>query len=147
VADAAKLVTGVSFPLELVMQLQKILKVMLKYLGQLLAFSLVASLLAGLSFLFTGGITVVALSERIFWAGMIFMMAAVALVIGISSVGAGQGIHGMWRKPEEAKTLMEKNLEVRAAMEKRYDLCILLWLAGMSCLGISALVQVVSTWV
>lgn len=128
------------------MPFQKIMQKILKYLGQLVVMSLAAALLAGISFIFTGGLNATALSERIFWAGMILMMFAVVLVIAISSVGAGVGFQGMWRKPEEAKELMNKNLQIRAAMEKRYDLCILLWLAGMSCLGISALVQVASTW-
>ena len=129
------------------MRFRKFLKLALKYLGQLISFCLAASVLALLSFIFTGDLNVTALSERIFWAGMIFMVAAVILVIAISSVGVGQGIHGMWRKPEEARILIDKNLEIREAMEKRYDLCILLWLAGMGCLGLSALVQVVSAWI
>ena len=128
------------------MQIKNVLGVVVQYISKLLIFSLAASVVAGLSFIFTGGINSNALSDRIFWAGMIYMMVAVILVIAISSVGTSQGLPSMIRRPDEAKELMDKNLNVRAALEKRYDLCILLWLAGMSCLGISALVQGLSTW-
>ena len=127
------------------MQIKKVLGVVVQYIGRLLIFSLATSAVAALSFIFTGGINPNALSDRIFWAGMVYMMVAVVLVIAISSVGIGQGLPSMIRRPEEAKDLMEKNLSLREALEKRYDLCILLWLAGMSCLGISALVQVISS--
>lgn len=128
------------------MRAKKFLLIVLRYIGRILLFSLGASVLALLSFIFTGGLTSVSLSDRIFWAGMIFMMGAVVLVIAISSAGLGQGLPNMIRRPEEARDLMEKNLKVREAMEKRYDLCILLWLAGMGCIGISVLVQVYSPW-
>ena len=128
------------------MQIKKALDVVLQYIGKLLLFSLAATVVAALSFIFTGGLNSNALSDRIFWAGMVYMMVAVLLVLAISSVGLGQGLPGMIRRPDEAKELMDKNLRVRSAFEKRYDLCILLWLAGMSCLGISALVQALSPW-
>jgi Na+/proline symporter len=126
------------------MQVKKVLGSILNYIGKLLIFSLAATVVAAVSFIFTGGFNANALSDRIFWAGMVYMMVAVVLVIAISSVGIGQGLPAMVRRPDEAKELMEKNLKVRSALEDRYDLCILLWLAGMSCLGISALVQVLS---
>jgi hypothetical protein len=125
---------------------QKIVLMVLQYIGRLLLFCLAAGLLAGLSFIFTGGISATALSDRIFWAGMIYMLVAVVLVIAISSVGTGLGLPSMVRRPEEARKLLEKHFELRQALEKRYDLCILLWLAGMSCLGLSALVQTLSPW-
>ena len=128
------------------MQPKKLLILSLRYIGRLLLYSLGASVIASLSFIFTGGLSSVALSERIFWAGMVVMMTSVVLVIAISSVGTGMGLPGMIRHPHEAKELMEKNLQLRGALEKRYDLCILLWLAGMGCIGISALVQVYSPW-
>ncbi len=128
------------------MQVKKAAIVVFRYIGRTLLVSLGASVVACLSFIITGGLTSVSLSDRIFWAGMAVMMVSVVLVIAISSVGTGLGIPGMIRRPEEAKEFMDKHFQLRAGLEKRYDLCILLWLAGMGCIGFSALIQVYSPW-
>jgi hypothetical protein len=128
------------------MQIKIILDRVLQYIGRLLTLSLAASLVASLSFIFTGGLSANALSDRIFWGGMAYMLLSVILVLAISSVGTGLGLPSMIRRPEEAKDLLDKHVKLREGLEKRYDLCILLWLAGMSCMGISALVQAFSPW-
>ncbi len=128
------------------MQMKVVFVKVIRYIGRLLLYSIGASFIACLSFLFTGGLNTVSLSERVFWAGMAVMMVSVVLVIAIASVGTGIGLPGMIRKPEEARQLMDKHFELRSALEKRYDLCILLCLAGMCCVGISALIQTYSPW-
>ena len=63
------------------------------------------------------------------------------IVLAISLTGKSLGIPTRARKPEEARVLLDRHLEVRDAIEKRYNAGIQLWLIGLVCVALSALVQ------
>lgn len=96
----------------------------------------------GVSFLFTRGFTWTAFSERLVWAGIALNMVALIILMAQMSTGKEFGVSSMVRSPAEARRLMENNLEIREKLEKRYDAALLIWLTGMSLIGIGALVEV-----
>lgn len=93
------------------------------------------------SFLFFGTLTAVALSERMFWAGMIPMMMGAVAIMATAVAGRSFGVPTFIRKPEDAKKLLEKAPEIHAEREKRYNAGARLWLIGMGCVAISALIE------
>jgi len=96
----------------------------------------------GVSFLFTRGFTWTAFSERLVWVGIALNMVALIILMAQMSTGKEFGVSSMVRSPAEARRLMENNLEIREKLEKRYDAALLIWLTGMSLIGIGALVEV-----
>lgn len=96
----------------------------------------------GVSFLFTRGFTWTAFSDRLVWVGIALNMVALIILMAQMSTGKEFGVSSMVRSPAEARRLMENNLEIREKLEKRYDAALLIWLTGMSLIGIGALVEV-----
>jgi hypothetical protein len=94
-----------------------------------------------LSFLFYGKFSAIAVSERVFWAGMVAIMMGGIAIAATAAAGHSFGVPIFIRKPEDAKKLLEKAPEIRAEQEKRYNAGARLWLIGMGCVAISALVE------
>lgn len=99
------------------------------------------SLAVIVSFIFGGNISFLAYSERLFWAGL--GVTFIGGIVGVSSTFAGRsfGIPAIIRRPEEASRLKTHFFEYREEVEKRLDLGIQIFLIGLGCIGISALVQ------
>lgn len=115
----------------------------IRYLYKRLSISLGITLGGvGISFLFTRGFTWTAFSERLVWVGIALNMMALIILMAQMSAGKEFGVSSMVRSPAEARRLMENNLEIREKLEKRYDAALLIWLTGMSLIGIGALVEV-----
>uniref|UniRef100_A0A7C4KKF8 Uncharacterized protein n=1 Tax=Anaerolinea thermolimosa TaxID=229919 RepID=A0A7C4KKF8_9CHLR len=115
----------------------------IRYLYKRLSISLgIAMGGVGVSFLFTRGFTWTAFSERLVWVGIALNMVALIILMAQMSTGKEFGVSSMVRSPAEARRLMENNLEIREKLEKRYDAALLIWLTGMSLIGIGALVEV-----
>jgi hypothetical protein len=93
------------------------------------------------SFIFWGPRSALALSERIFWAGMIVMLAGAVVFIGTGFTSKSFGVPVIIRRPEEARQFMEKAPVIRAEVERRYNVGARLWFIGMGCVAISALVE------
>jgi len=93
------------------------------------------------SFVFFGEFSAIALSERIFWGGMIAMVMGAFAIVATGFAGRSFGVPTFIRKPEEAKKLIDKAPEIKAEQEKRYNAGARLWFIGMGCVGISALVE------
>jgi hypothetical protein len=55
--------------------------------------------------------------------------------------GRSFGIPMTIRRPAEAKALLDHFVEYRNEVEKRYDVSIKIFLTGLGCIGLSALVQ------
>jgi hypothetical protein len=120
--------------------------VSLQYILELARQSLM--ILAGLmaaalaSFLFTGGFSWEILSERIFWAAMIPMaigaFGSLSIVVTGGTLSATRIL-----KPEQAKAVLDGLPDLRRRSDQRYDFSIQMWVIGMVCVGISALVQTV----
>jgi hypothetical protein len=113
-------------------------------LGQLLGIELALFVLGLVSFLFTGNLNWLTLSDRLFWMAMIPIALGAIGIIAVISAGANFK-PGSTFKPEQAQFLMANFVKSQRSADARYDFCILMWVAGMVGIGISALVQMVST--
>lgn len=125
-------------------QFTGLLAEILRYLRKVTLIVLGLTALAAGSFVFTAGFTLQAFSDRMFWAGV------VSMVIGglglMSMMNLNQNVLGLPNlviKKEDARKLIDNNLELRAAIEKRYDFGILFWFIGLVCIAIGALVTVI----
>ena len=108
---------------------------------QILLVDLIIFGLVLITFLFTGGLTAVAISERIFWAAMLVMLAGAAVTVATAFAGKGFGVPLIIRRPEEARRFLDHSPEIFAEREKRYNVGVRLWLIGLGCIAISALVE------
>ena len=104
-------------------------------------FVLGLALLAGVSFVFTGGFSTTLWSERIFYLALVVFL--IAGTVAMAQMLSGRALLFPYniRKPEDAKKYFEQMPAVRETAEKRLDVGIQLWLIGLGTLGISALIQ------
>jgi hypothetical protein len=116
----------------------------LHFLRSVVVVDLCIILVVAVSFLFTGKFTFVAFSERMFWAGMILTLIAGVVGVAAGLAGSNFGIPVFITRPEHAKKLVDNMSDYRAAVENRYDVAIQLFIMGLGCIAISALVQ--SIW-
>ncbi len=123
------------------MRFRNFLRKALIFLKNILLSDLAISLIVGLTFLFTGKFTFLAFSERLFYAGVFVIL--IGGVVGAATMFAGRsfGIPVIIRRPTEARRFLDHFQEYREEVEKRYDVGILIWLVGLGCIGLSALVQ------
>ena len=108
---------------------------------QVLLVDLIIFVVVLVSFIFLGPLTALALSERIFWAGMIAMLFGAVVTVATLFTGKGLGIPLIIRKPEEAWRFLDLSPQLQEEKEKRYNVGARLWLIGLGCVGISALVE------
>jgi hypothetical protein len=94
-----------------------------------------------LSFIFLGSFNVMALSERMAYAGIISICLGGIAIAATGVAGRSFGVPTFIRKPEDAKKLLEKAPDIRREQEKRYNAGARLWLIGMGCIAISAMVE------
>jgi len=129
--------------LEQYMQIKTVLMKALVYLRNVLLVDLAVILFVAFTFVFTGNFTFMSFSERIFWAGLGFTLAAGLVAFGAMFSGRSFGIPTIIRKPEEAKKLLD-HLQIgdfQVEVEKRHNVSIQLFVIGLGCIAISALVQ------
>jgi hypothetical protein len=111
------------------------------YLRNVVWVALSFSLIVAVSFIFGGNFSFLAYSERLFWVGLGITFLAGVVGFSASFAGGKFGIPSVIRRPEEAKRFRTHFFEYRAEVEKRYDLAIQMFLIGLACIGVSALVQ------
>jgi hypothetical protein len=123
------------------MRFRAFLRKALIYFRNIVLSDLAIGLLVSLTFIFKGQFSFLAFSERIFYAGIIVIL--LGAIVGIAAMFAGRsfGIPVIIRRPAEAKNLLDHFEEYRDEVERRYDVSILIWLVGLGCIGLSALVQ------
>ncbi len=121
--------------------MKRVLLKVLVYVRDVLLMDLGIGLLVAISLIFTGSLTSVAFSERIFWVGLGVTLIAGMVGFGALFSGRSFGIPVFIRKPAEAKQLLDKMGEYRAEVEKRNNLSIQIFFVGLGCIAISALVQ------
>ncbi|MGE5222565.1 MAG: hypothetical protein ACM3PY_09015 [Omnitrophica WOR_2 bacterium] len=114
-------------------------------LRKILLIDLAIGVGVAISFIFTGRFTFLAYSERMFWAGIAVIMTGGTIMLAVMMTVRDYGIPGRVRKPEEAKDILDRHLEIRQEREQRFDASARLWLIGIGCIAISALVQVLLT--
>lgn len=113
----------------------------LVYFRDVLLVDLGICLIVALTFLFTKNFSFVRLSERVFWAGLAATLIAALVAFAATFSGRSLGIPTIIRKPEEAKNLLDHFEEFRDEMNKRHDVSIYLFMIGLGCIAISALIQ------
>lgn len=109
---------------------------------RVLLVDVVIFLLVLASFVFTGGLSVIPLSERVFWVGMVVMFFGATVFIAAGFSGKSFGVPLIIRKPEEARKMLDNLPKMREESEKRYNVGARIWLIGLGCIGVSALVEV-----
>ncbi len=123
------------------MRIKTVLLKALVYIRDIVLIDLGICLFVAVTFILTQNFSLLGYSERIFWAGL--GMTLIAGMVGFSAMFSGRsfGIPAIIRKPEEAKKLIDKFPEYRAEVEKRHDVSIRLFVIGLGCIAISALIQ------
>jgi hypothetical protein len=102
--------------------------------------ALAIAALVGASFLFTGGLTARAYSDRLFTMGVIVTFIGVFIFITVGGARKNMGIPAIAKNPDEARKIMEHTLEMSVKADKRYDAGSLVWMIGMACLVLSMLI-------
>lgn len=122
--------------------MQTVLLKIVNYLAKkVLVFDLGLMALAALSFVFTGNLTGVAYSERIFWIGLVVFLIAGTIAMAQMVPGRILFFPFNIRRIEDARKFVKETGEFREQAEKRIDLGLQLFLIGLGCLAVSALVQ------
>ncbi len=124
------------------MQFKTFLHNALIYIRNIVLVDLGIILGVAVTFLFRGPFSFSAYSDRLVWAGLGVTLLAGVVGFAVMFTGRGFGIPLMIRRPEEAKRLLAHLPEYRAEVEKRYDTSIQIFVTGLGCIVISALVQI-----
>jgi hypothetical protein len=111
---------------------------------KILLYDVGVSLLVALTFLFTKGFSILAYSDRMVYAGITIVVTGGLVILGSVAAGRDYGVPPVIKRLDEAKRYQSHHLDIRKAIEHRYDVAIQIWLIGISCIGISALIQVSS---
>ena len=125
------------------MWFKKIFLRALVYTRDILLVDLGICLLVALTFLFTKNFTFLVYSERIFWAGLLTTLIGALVAFAAMVSGRSFGIPTIIRKPEEAKNFLDHFEEYLEEVNKRHDVSIRLFVIGVGCIAISALIQTI----
>jgi sugar phosphate permease len=121
-------------------QSRKTLLKWLVYLQRTVLYACGVAVLIGASFLFTGGFSAKAYSDRLFAAGILVTMIGVFIFITISGTHRNMGLPTLIKTKEDARKIMDNTEVLRDKAEKRYDAGAQVWFVGIACLVISILV-------
>jgi len=119
--------------------LRTILQRWLVYLKRTSLYAIGIAVLIGISFLFTGGFSEKAYSDRLFTAGIIITTVGVFVFITMAGTRKNMGLPTIAKTPEDARTLIERAQELREKAEKRYDAGAQVWIVGITCMVFSVL--------
>jgi hypothetical protein len=127
--------------LEIFISMKAVLVKALMYLRNIVLVDLAIALAVAATFIFTRNFTFTALSERIFWVGLVITLVAGIVAFSAMFSGRSMGIPVTIRKPEEARHFLDHFGEFRAEIDKRHSVSIQLFIIGLGCIVVSALVQ------
>lgn len=113
------------------------------FVSKVLVFDLLLVALVGLSFLFTKGFSITALSERLVWAGIGVMLIGGILALGQTAGGRNFGTPIM--TSAQANLLTDWNIEIRQDVVKKFSPIMRFFLVGAVCFLLGVLVQVLFT--
>jgi hypothetical protein len=127
-------------------RIRKLLSLTINYLAKkVLIYCLGFSVLVGATFLFTKGFSFDTYSDRLVWAGLFLFLASGIVWLGVFTAGSQFGVPGSIRKPDDARKYFDHQAKIRDTIEKRYDAAIQIWVIGLGCIGIGALVQIMAS--
>jgi hypothetical protein len=101
------------------------------------------AVLDGLSFLIFKGFTFRALSERMAWTGIAFMLITGILIFGATTGGRDYGVPGQFVRSAHVQNIIDFNIEIRKNIESKFDFRIQVFLVGLVVFALGALVQVI----
>jgi len=93
----------------------------------------------GASFLYTGGFSAQAYSDRLFIVGILITTIGIFVFVTIAGTRKNMGLPTIAKTQEDARKLMEQTNELRDKTEKRYDAGSQVWAIGVACLVLSVL--------
>lgn len=96
--------------------------------------------ITALSFLFTKGMTPAAFSDRFFLVGMLVMGLGGIVIFAQMISSSGKIFFNNDRDPSEIKKILNPNPKSRGEVEHRYNVGGQIWLVGIVCMIVSALV-------
>jgi hypothetical protein len=106
--------------------------------------ALVVTVLVGLSFIFFGPISSLAYSDRLFLVGIGFMaLGAVVIFAQMISTRGMDVFFGGKREEKEVKKALNLNPASRIEVEERYNVGAQLWLIGLVCMLIGAIITLI----
>jgi sugar phosphate permease len=126
-------------------QLRVILQKLWDYLKKIFLSALGVAAFIGVSFLFTGGFSSKAYSDRLFISGIIVTTIGVFVFITIAGTRRNMGIPTIVKTEEDARKLMDHTQELIEKAEKRYDAGSRVWAIGLACLFLSAVIYFILT--
>lgn len=115
-------------------------EISISLIKKVLVYDLILFVLVVLSFLFTKNFSVTALSERLVWTGIGFMVIGGIIALGQTAGGRNFGTPIM--TSAQASLLTDWNIEIRQDVVKKFSPIIRLFLIGLVCFGAGVLVQV-----
>jgi sugar phosphate permease len=118
-------------------RLPAILNTWLVYLKKTFLYAISVAAIVGVSFLFTGGFTGRAYSDRLFIAGVLITLVGVFVFITIGGTRKNMGIPTFAKTEEDARKIMDHAQELRDKAEKRYDAGAQVWAVGIACMVLS----------
>lgn len=110
---------------------------------KILLYNLGVCVIVALTFIYTRDLNVNNYSDRMVWAAMIIIVVGGVVVLGVSAVASDFGVPPLITKPEQAKKYVAHQGEIQQRKEKRYDVAIQLFVIGLMCVAIAAVLQVV----
>jgi uncharacterized membrane protein len=125
-------------------QIKQTLNRFFAYFGKkILIYSLGISIITGLSFLFTGGFSANAYSDRLVWVGLFLVLASGIVWFGVFVAGRQFGV-GTIKNTQDAKNYLANQAKIQETIESRYDAAVRIWIIGLVCIGLGALVQILA---
>jgi len=115
-------------------------EISINLLKKVLVFDLILFVLVVLSFIFTKNFSVTALSERLVWTGIGFMVIGGVIALGQTAGGRNFGTPIM--TSAQASLLTDWNIEIRQDVVKKFSPIMRIFLIGLVCFGAGVLVQV-----
>jgi len=105
---------------------------------KVLVFDLALVALTAASFWFLGPWSALAYSDRLFWVGVVVILAGGLVLMVMSFVRRDERTR-MAPEPGEPRNVLRRTPSMLSGTDKRYNISTQLWLIGLGCIGFSVL--------
>ncbi len=103
---------------------------------KVLVYDLALVALIAASFLVAGPWSVLAYSDRLFWVGVVVILAGGLVVLVMTFTGKDDA---PVQRPGESRNVLDRTPSMLSGKDKRYNISTQLWLIGLGCIGFSIL--------
>ncbi len=108
------------------------------FIFKVLVFDLALVALTAASFWFVGQWSALAYSDRLFWVGVVVILAGGLVLMVMSFVRRDERTQ-MMPGPGEPANVLRRTPSMLSGTDKRYNISTQLWLIGLGCIGFSIL--------